>query len=168
MTKIIRIDSRVIGFSDEPIRILAVCMVETGHIKISKKEIFTNLPVAAEHRESTVVVTDAPQQVQQWQLSFNSKDHLENVITVYQMRDRAGLIKIDASLSQYNPKNVLQVRKVDKNGLQQEFDSSSLNNGHLAVLLAVWASNRMALSHSITDGKIDADTVDTTMLPFSI
>ncbi|WP_227539804.1 hypothetical protein [Acinetobacter sp. MB5] len=33
---------------------------------------------------------------------------------------------------QRQPSNILQVRKVDKNGLQQEFDSSSLDTGHVA------------------------------------
>ena len=80
------------------------------------------------------------------------KEHLEEVISIYQARFRAKLIEIEPKLNQYNPKNVLEIRKVDKNGLQQEFDSSSLNNGHIAILLAVWASTKLLKAFQLLKG----------------
>lgn len=167
--EIVRIDSRVMGFNGDPVRILAVCFKDTGEMRIEKKEIYTNLPVPEKLKPNTIVVTDAIHQVQNWDLPFNAEKDLASVITVYQQRYRAGLIEIEKSLTRFNPKNVLQVRKVDEKGLKQEFDSSSLNNGHVAVLLCVWASQRVAISHSITHAQgIDSKAIDTSMLPFSI
>ncbi|ANC35799.1 hypothetical protein NDS20_000392 [Acinetobacter baumannii] len=169
MSGIIRIDSRVAGFSDQPIRLIGAAFADTGELVIQKTAVYSNLPVPSDLRDQTVVVTDSPDQVQNWQLSFNAKEHLEEVISIYQARFRAKLIEIEPKLNQYNPKNVLEIRKVDKNGLQQEFDSSSLNNGHIAILLAVWASTKIAKGFSITEGnQFEEDAVDPTMLPFSI
>ena len=79
-----------------------------------KTAVYSNLPVPSDLRDQTVVVTDSPDQVQNWQLSFNAKEHLEEVISIYQARFRAKLIEIEPKLNQYNPKNVLEIRKVDK------------------------------------------------------
>lgn len=70
-------------------------------------------------------------------MRFEPAKHLKQVIEIYQSAYRAGLVEFDRKLKRYNPINVLQVRKIDKNGLQQEFDSSSLNNGHIAALIAI-------------------------------
>lgn len=167
--QIVRIDSRVIGFSEEPVRILALCFVETGEIVIEKVDKFSTLPVPPELRHNTVVVTDAPNHVQNWHLRFDVQEHLESVMNIFQMKSRAKKIDIDQSLARYNPTNILQVRKVDKNGPQQEFDSTSLNNGHIAVLLAVWASERISISHAVTDKtQLEQENIDTSMLPYSI
>lgn len=168
MSELVRIDSRVVGFASEPIRLLGLCFQETGELLIQKVEKFSTLGVTEEHRQNTIIVTDAPELIQNWQLSFDAKQDLETVISVYQMRMRSKLVEIERSLNRYNPSNILQVRKVDKNGLQQEFDSSSLDNGHVAVLLAVWASSQVAFNYSAFQAKSDPSAVDESMLPFSI
>lgn len=167
MTDFIRIDSRVIGFGDEPIRILGLCVKETGELLIQKLDTFSTLPVLPELRDNTVVVTDAPEIVEDWQLSFDAKEHLEQAITIYQMRVRANLLEIEKSLSRFNPSHILQIRKIDKNGMQQEFDSTSLNNGHVAVLLAVWASSQIAINYSALEPKANPK-IDDTLLPFTL
>jgi glutathionyl-hydroquinone reductase len=98
-----------------------------------KTDIFTALPVRPDQQADTIVVTDSPNLIQNWQLKFDAQQHLEEVIKVYQASFRAGLVEFEKSLERYNPMNILQVRKIDKNGLQQEFDSSSLDNGHIAA-----------------------------------
>lgn len=162
------IDSRVIGFSSDPVRVLALCFA-TGEIVINSIAEFTELPIIGDDQSTTVVVTDAPDVVQNWNLKFNPQEHLETVITMFQLRSRAGLIQIEKELNRYDPQNVLQVRKVDKKGLQQEFDSTSLNNGHVAVLLAVWASNRISQGNAITrPTEFKTEEINKFMLPFSI
>jgi len=65
--------------------------------------------------------------------------------------------------------NILQVRKIDKKGRQQEFDSSSLDNGHIAALLAIWASHKIVSAYAVTSNQVqDEADIDPTMLPFSI
>ena len=44
MTEMIRIDSRVTGFSDEPIRLMAMCFQDTGEILLQKTEILPLWP----------------------------------------------------------------------------------------------------------------------------
>lgn len=164
--KIIHIDSRVVGFSDTPMRMMATCFSDTGEIYLSGEAKFT-INNDGIDVENTVIVTDSPEYVRCWQLSFDAKTDLEQVITLYQNQNRAGLILLDKSLERYNPRNVLQVRKLDKNGLQQEFDSSQVNNGHVAILLAVWASAKVAQHDSVYSPSAVSD-VDHTLLPFSI
>lgn len=164
----VRIDSRVVGFASEPIRILGLCFQETGELLIQKVEKFSTLLVAEEYKQNTIVVTDAPELIQNWHLSFNPVEDLETVISVFQMRMRSKLVEIEQALTRYNPSHILQVRKVDKKGIQQEFDSGSLDNGHVAVLLAVWASSQVAFNYSAFQAKSDLSAVDDSMLPFSV
>lgn len=169
MTKMIRIDSRVTGFSDEPVRLLAMCYEDTGEILLQKTEIFTALAVPPDLRKNTVVVTDSPNMIKNWQLKFDTQQHLEEVIRIYQTSYRGGLVEFENSIARYNPMNVLQVRKIDKKGMQQEFDSSSLNNGHIAALLAIWASHKIATGYGVMSNQVqNEDDIDPTMLPFSI
>ena len=43
-----------------------------------------------------------------------------------------------------------------------------LDNGHVAVLLAVWASSQVAFNYSAFQAKSDPSAVDDSMLPFSL
>lgn len=164
--EILYIDSRVVGFSDQPMRIIGACFTATGLIHIEKEQSFSVENVPPDQRDDTFIVTDSPEYVQTWQLSFNTYEHLEQAITIFQQRNRASLVSIADSMKRYNPSHILQIRKIDKNGMQQEFDTSSLNNGHIAVLLAVWASAQISQSASVHSDH--PDDVDHTLLPFSI
>lgn len=168
MTDIVRIDSRVIGFSEEPVRIIAMCFPEDGMIRVDKIERYSNLPVPPELRDKTIVVTDAPHQVLNWQLKFVAGEHLHEVMTIYQQQRRAGLVDIEPKLAKFKPDNILQVRKIDQKGQQQEFDSSSLTNGHIAVLLAIWASYKIAIGNAVIHPHDAKEDFDTSMIPFSI
>ncbi|EXB47290.1 hypothetical protein J522_1941 [Acinetobacter baumannii 146457] len=169
MTEIIKIDARVTGFSNDPTRLISLCIPETGEILVQQIEIFTTLPVRPDQQADTIVVTDSPNLIQNWQLKFDPREHLEEVIQIYQTSFRAGLVEFEKSLERYNPMNILQVRKIDKNGLQQEFDSGSLDNGHIAALITIWASHKIAVSHAVTSKEeVKEEYIDRTMLPFSI
>lgn len=169
MTEIIKIDARVTGFSTDKIRLISLCFADSGQILVQKTEIFTALPVRPDQQADTIVVTDSPNLIQNWQLKFDAQQHLEEVIKVYQASFRAGLVEFEKSLERYNPMNILQVRKIDKNGLQQEFDSSSLDNGHIAALISIWASHKIAISHAVTSKEeVQEEYIDRSMLPFSI
>lgn len=166
---IIEIDARVTGFSNDQIRLISLCFPDTGEIYVDRIEIFSTFPVKPEKKDSTIVVTDSPNLIQNWQLRFSAQEHLEEVIRVYQSSYRAGSVEFEPSLERYNPKNILQVRKIDKNGLQQEFDSGALDNGHIAALISIWASQKMAISHAVmSKGGVEEGYIDKTMLPFSI
>ncbi|MFZ0330838.1 MAG: hypothetical protein WAL54_06420 [Acinetobacter bohemicus] len=88
------------------------------------------MAVPPDLRKNMVVVTDSPNLIKNWQLKFDAQ-HLEEVIRIYQASYRGGLVEFENSITRYNPMNILQVRKIDKKGMQQEFDSSSLDNGHI-------------------------------------
>ncbi|SDC28895.1 hypothetical protein [Acinetobacter boissieri] len=166
MNDIVRIDARVVGFSPEPKRILSVCFRETGEILVQKEVAFSSNAVEKQYQANTIVVTDAPELIADWQMSFDAKTHLDQVISMYQLRMRSRRVEIENALRRYDPSNILQIRKIDKNGIQQEFDSSALDNGHLAVLLSVWASSEIALNYSCITPDTHMD-IDTTLLPRS-
>ncbi len=116
-----------------------------------------------------MVVTDSPNLIKNWQLKFNAQQHLEEVIRIYQASYRCGLVEFENLITRYNPMNILQVRKIDKKGMQQEFDSSSLDNGHIAALLAIWASHKIATAYGVMSNQVQKeDDIDRAMLPFSI
>lgn len=167
--KLVLIDTRIMGFGNEPIRLLSACNIDTGLVLVSKQDKWSTLDARGKQKDKTVIVTDALDIIENWHLGFDAQRDLNDVINTYQLRHRANLIQIDSKLSRYNPNNVLQIKKIDKQGLQQEFDSNSLNNGHLAVLVSVWASQKIALSSGLNQSIDDGDDgFDETLVPFSI
>ncbi len=168
-SNIVLIDSRVVGFSHVPIRILSACIIESGIVQILGEKPFIEFSKQTSEKYRTIVVTDSPEIVQDWNIAFDPKKHLDDVINIYQLRQRAGLIQINDDVMRYNPEPVLQVRKLDKNGLVQEFDSGSVENGHIAVLLAVWATYKVKLNHDcLTPSATEKELVDSTLIPFTI
>lgn len=161
------IDARVLGFGEKPCRIISVCDVASGLVSIAKEVKWSINELTGKNKDNTVIVTDAREIIKNWHLAFDPKEQLEDVISLYQLRNRAKLLSIEPTLTKYAPDNALQVRKIDKSGMQQEFDSSVLNNGHLAILLSVWASSKIALSNSMNDSD-NTNKVDSSMMPFSI
>lgn len=160
----VMIDTRILGFGENPCRIISVCDVKSGLVIISKEATWSTGNIK-KNKENTVIVTDAMDIVSNWHLGFNPKEDLADVISIYQLRNRAKLLQIKPELTKYAPDNALQIRKVDKSGLQQEFDSSVLNNGHVAVLLSVWAGFKISQSNSLN---AEVEQIDQSMMPFSI
>lgn len=167
MSDTVLLDARVLGFSNEKKRIVGACDVKTGIVRIMKELPFVEQAKKTSQSYQTVVVTDAKDIVKDWGLAFDIREHLDEVITIYQMRERANLIHISDDLQRYNPSLVLQVRKLDKNGLEQEFDSSSVDNGHIAVLLLVWASYKAKLGLDCCTESDKQSDFDPTLVPFS-
>jgi hypothetical protein len=186
MSKVITIDARVSGYLDSAVRVLAVCMPETGMILLQKegkyKDRIKKSRLEFDDQDSydqhlakianTVLVTDSPSHFDNWQLAFDEKQHMQDAIRTYFQKKRGGYLKIESTLAKYDPEQVLQVRKVDKSGAEYDFDGAALNNGHMAVLLAVWASARANMGHLLA-GRIDDDSdadldPDDPMMPFSL
>ena len=134
------IDARAATFRGDAIRIIAVTNTKKGQILIQS---------AAEWREptkfdaNTVIVTDTSTVFDHWQLRFLESEHMQTVMAAYQAANNAKLIKFKDGMQRHDPANVIQMRKIDERGSVNEFDSSNITNGHLAVLLAVWASRIM-------------------------
>lgn len=163
--KAITIDARVSGYAESPIGIVGVCLPKTGQILLKKINRFEHKVV---YNENTIVVTDTPQMVDNWQLAFIEKEHLDEVIRTYQMRAKNGLIRLEKELERFNPSTVIAVRKIDKNGTVQELNSDSLSNGHIAVLLAVWASAKASVAHSCMKAPNEEKTESNLLTPFTI
>lgn len=169
--KIVNIDCRVIGFSDVPARLLAKCFPVTGEVLIQKEAEFSSIVRVDKKSNETIVVTDAPTIIENWQLRFNAAEHMAEVISIYQIKKRAGLIQFADPVKKYEPQNVLEVRKVAEKGLVQEFDSSSLTNQHIAALLCIWASHKQSIASSIFEPVLTEDDEENNsdfILPFSI
>tara|TARA_B100000530_G_scaffold309310_1_gene235009 strand:- start:29674 stop:30204 length:531 start_codon:yes stop_codon:yes gene_type:complete len=163
------IDARAATYDGEAVRILAVTLADTGKILVSKTAEWRDQPVA---KGDTIVVTDTPNVFNHWSLSFNEKEQMQAVMAAYKASLAAGLLVIDSSVQRYDPKQVIQTRKVDERGKALDFDSMGINNGHIAVLLAVWAARSAHGGYVITrqpdpeQKEDEADEFD--MMPFSI
>ncbi len=65
----------------------------------------TALAVPPDLRKNTVVVTDSPNLIKNWQLKFDAQQHLEEVIRIYQASYRGGLVEFENSITRYNPEH---------------------------------------------------------------
>lgn len=168
---IVFIDARSAGYDGEPARIMAVTDANTGMVNIKVERAWREQPVAA---DNTIVVTDTPQMFNHWGLSFNEREQMQSVMASYKAVTATGLLKLDDSLQRYNPAQVIQTRKIDDKGRALDFDSMGMNNGHIAVLLAVWAARMVYGGYAITkepdeaNNDDDDDDDDDDMLPFSV
>jgi hypothetical protein len=63
----IKIDSRVSGYRGQPMRVMGVCDTDKGTILIAKIEPYTTI---VEKNDQTVVVTDTPDHIKNWQLGY--------------------------------------------------------------------------------------------------
>lgn len=170
---LITIDARAASYDGEAVRILAVTSADSGKILVAKEGDWREQPTA---KENTIVVTDTPNAFGHWGLAFDEKEQMATVMKAYKAANAAGLLSLDDSLARYDPKNVIQTRKFDERGRALDFDSMGMNNGHIAVLLAIWAARQAHGGYVITrspqddphqnDGDDGDDEYD--MMPFSI
>lgn len=163
------IDSRAATYDGEAVRIMAATLVDTGQILVSKEAEWREQPTV---KGNTIVVTDTPSVFNHWGLAFNEKEQMQTVMAAYKAANAAGLIQLDSALMRYDPKQVIQTRKVDEHGKALDFDSMGINNGHIAVLLAIWAARSAHGGYIMTrqpdtlQNEADDDGYD--MMPFSI
>lgn len=169
---LIVIDARAASYDGEAIRIIAVTLSDTGKILISKQGEWREEVVPA---GNTTVVTDTPNVFEHWGLAFNESTQMKEVMGAYKAANSAGLLSIDDSLRRYDPAGVIQTRKVDERGKSLDFDSMGMNNGHIAILLAIWAAQKSHGGYVITrqseppsDDSDDSADGEFDMLPFSV
>lgn len=162
------IDARAATYDGGAIRIMAVTDVRSGIILLKKQDEWREQPVAA---ANTIVVTDTPAVFNHWGLAFDENQQMGAVMAAYKAAQAANLLKLDDSLRRFDPATVIQTRKVDERGKALDFDSMGINNGHIAILLAVWAAGMTRGGYVITETQKtdqDADGDEFDMMPFSI
>ncbi len=165
ITKSIVIDSRASGYSGEPVRIMAVSLVASGKIQLQKTADWNEPPQAIDDR---VLITDSPRCFSHWDMIFDEKQDMKALITSYKQAVNAGFVRFQDELRRYDPSNVMQMRKLDERGQVMDFDSMSFNNGHLAVMLAVWVAYRAYGGFAMLSDKQDvSENTQDDMLPFS-
>ncbi len=154
--QIVRLDSRVYGYNGEPVRLLGAVHTPTGRLTIQQEGKLVVRGTNEESKPDLVIVTDSMASVSHWDMCFQEARDLKQVIAFYREQSRAGLIRIADAVSRHDPKLVLQLRKVDDRGGQWEIDTGSLQNGHIAALVMVWAGVRACMGNAISD---DAEVV---------
>lgn len=169
-SNIVIIDSRSASYDGDAIRLMAIMTASTGKLIIKKQDSWHDQPVA---KENVMVVTDTPTVFKHWGLSFNEDTQMREVMAAYKAVKAAGSLQLDSAILRYDPEKVIQTRKMDESGRALDFDSMGLNNGHIAVLLAVWASRKIYGGYHVTsqpediaNGEDEDDGFD--MLPFSV
>lgn len=169
---VIKIDARSAGYDGVPVRIMSITDANSGMITVKVERDWREQPVPD---ENTVVVTDTPHVFKHWSLAFSEKEQMQVLLAAYRAITAAGLLKLDENLRRYDPAQVIQTRKIDERGRALDFDSMGMNNGHIAVLLSVWAARLAAGGYAMTrDPSDDQDSDDSDdddafdMLPFSI
>lgn len=165
MSQIVTIDSRVSGYDGKPVRVKCSAMPAEGMIMVQKLADFDE-PVGSD--ENTMLVTDSPDYFTRWQLAYYEERHIKEVVRVFFQKLNNDLIMIESELEKFDPKNILELRKIDKIGSQYEFESSSVTNGHMAVLLAVWACSKVSQGYMLTHQEEADSDEDDPMMPYSL
>lgn len=154
----IKLVALVRGYAGKHVCLLAIADTDTQQIAISNP-----LPFNSQYPkdDDTVIVTDSPNLVNEYQLAYREAEHLKEAIICYEELNQAA--KITLKEHACDPSIVLQTFKVDTKGKQKEFNTDELNNSHIAALLIVWAARRAFLNHQITQGfsqENDQDEID--------
>lgn len=79
---------------------------------------------------------------------------------------RSNLLVINDDIRMYNPSDFLQTKKVGETGQELEFDTS-INNGHIAIVLAVWGAYMARQGFMLTHEQA-TDDGDDWLVPFSV
>lgn len=173
MKKII-IDSRASGYEGEPVRIMAVSLVASGKILLQKT---ANWREKVGKETDTLLVTDTTRAFDRWDMAFSEKDDMRQLIISYKEAISSGMVKIQDELRRYDPNQVMQMRKLDERGQVMDFDSMSFNNGHMAVMLAVWVAYKAHGGYVMLDPpqsanvkveQVETEQAEQEMLPFSV
>lgn len=164
-SNVVLIDARAAGYQGDAVRVLAVTMADSGKIQIAK---LAKWGEPVKKKDNVVVVTDTPTVFSHWSQAFREEEHMKDLIRTYLECRRSGLVRIDDAIKMFDPMDVVQAAKMDERGQVQEFDES-ITNGHMAVLLAIWAARRAYGGYVLTevsesDEQYDGDD----MMPFSV
>ena len=101
---------------------------------------------------------------------------MQEVLAAYKAASAAGLVSLDPALQRYEPSQVIQTRKIDEGGRRLDFDSMGMNNGHIAVLIAIWTARLVHGGYVINEqpsatqdaNNNNDDGADDDMMPFSV
>lgn len=164
----IKIDSRVSGYRGQPVRVMGVCDTDKGTILIAKIEPYTTI---VEKNDQTVVVTDTPDHIKNWQLAYDERRDMLEVIKSFFSLKNAGKLKVKDQM--LDPSGILEMRKIDERGSVWEFNSDQTNNGHVAALLIVWAGVKAIRGRAMADqfdneSTDQDDDDDDPSMPFSV
>lgn len=164
------IDARAAAYAGESVRILAVVLPSSGRVVVKKQASWSQEP---EPKDNKVIVTDTPMIFSYWDMSFNESEQMKEVLEAYNEAQRSGLIVIEDQLRRYEPKDVIQMRKMDERGKVLDFDSMGITNGHMAVLMAIWAARKIHGGYIMTASPValnegDKEVGDYGLMPFSI
>lgn len=151
----IKLVALVRGYAGKHVCLIALANTDSQEIAISNPLDFYSKYPKDDH---TVIVTDSPNLVNDYQLAFREAEHLKEAIICYEELFQAG--KITLKERSCDPSVVLQTFKVDTKGKQKEFNTDELNNSHIAALLIVWAAHRAFLNHQITNNFTQEDDQD--------
>lgn len=159
-----------------PIRVVGVVDAQSGHVLFSKSEILRDsnkdiiFNIKVKNRDNTIVATDSPDLVDNWDLSFNINQDLEQAILNYRKLIREQKLFLDQGVDKYSPDRVIEQRELNqKRGVIEDIDDMTLNSGHIAILVGATASAKAqqgAIMAGIDDDADDTE-IDETMLPMS-
>lgn len=162
---VVTLDVRISGFTGAPVRLLAKVVVASGHTRFFQEMAVREVP---QRRPAQVIVTDAPRYTAVWDLAFDESVDLAQAIVVYRQMVNAARLRLDDAVAKYNPQGVLEVRKIDANGIRTDLDTTSLTNGHVAVLVGCWAAHKASLSWQIMDQDDGSDLDDDPSMPYMV
>lgn len=176
------IDCRVSGSTGDAVRIIAVVDNQNDQVTIAKILPYTPSPdpykdktpeqikQIKEIERNSIIVVDNGSAFKKWDICFNQVEHLDEAVKSYYALSRNKSLILGTPVQVFDPSMVIEIRKMDMRGNVYELNSDEVNNGHIAILVACWASIRMRGSVSVVeaDSEPTQRDIDTFSVPFSV
>lgn len=176
------IDCRISGSMGDAVRMMVVVDNQNDTVTMSKVLSYTPSPepyknktagqiaMMKEIERNSIIVVDNNNAFKKWDLHFNQELHLDEAVKSYYAMVRNKSLVLGEEVKVFDPLTIIEVRKMDMRGNVYELNSDEVSNGHIAVLVACWASVRMrGIANAVeADSEPTQHDIDTFNVPFSV
>lgn len=155
-------DVRIAGFKGKSQRIFAQYDVRNQHLQVAKILPFyqiknddeltpEQLKKRREIEKSTLLVTDSPNLVPDFDLHFKADEYLDYSARAYLEYERQGILSLPVEIkSQANVDNILDMKKLEMDrGLVYHLDPSATQNLHVCILALCYATKKSVNQHQL-------------------
>lgn len=183
-THSVYLDVRMATFKGEPCRILSEFDIRNNSIMVSQLLPFRPsnddsklTPEQIELKKSiqrlSIIITDCPDAFPDYNIAFDSNEHLEFAARAYLNFKNQNVLRINAEIQgRANVEQVLDAKKLELGkGIIYQLDPQQTNNVHIAILgLCYGAKKAMgsAAMLNIMESSEEGEAFDESVMPFTI
>lgn len=178
------LDVRIATFKGDPVRIFCAFDMRNNNILVSSilpfrpsgdESQLTDEDKARKKviKSQSLIVTDCPDAFDDYNIAFNSNEHLDLAAAAYIAYNRQGVLIIDEAIrGRANVESVMDAKKLELGkGMVYQLDPQTTNNLHVAVLALCYAAKKAAGGANILNilnDQQEHEPYDESVMPFTI